>query len=425
MGQKNRSSIPVLLCGLLAVLLPSLGPVHAQRLLPGGSSGSNVPATQRQEPAQPKVYSRDRVFDVIRSRNLARAERLTLVAAHRGYWETYPENSWEAIREAGTVRGFEIVEADIKPTGEGLPVVFHDLYLNRGTNNQSTTHDELKEITVNQFIALRLRDRFGVTTDISPKTFDNLLVSYTLELLDQIRLQGGVYTPDNRPGFVLALDVKGEQPSDAWPLVENIYSQIYSMNNMMKRMTKKENLLTNAILIKIAAESLPDVSVVRNLVANAPDNLLNLCIVVDTKGKDGALAEKIDAAVKNYKHEPYVSTFEVVYKAPGDQDEHYMLDSSISTTIGNFLVYYDYPNGVGTSKAHCCSALRTDTYADDSIDYRGRWGWMARREIYVGDSKPYPAFSILTMDRPDLLIDYLTHIDRRNTGYIEYRLDDH
>lgn len=433
-------SLPRWLCGVVVVLSLTLVPALAAKSpaqQTSGASPQNVKPRAKENTGQvtvagrsarAKVYSRDRIFDVIRSRQLADDKQLTLVAAHRGYWEKYPENSWEAIYEAGVVQGFEIVEADIKPTKDKKPAVFHDLYLNRVTNNQYGDRDQLSQITLDEFTKLRLRDRFAVTTNISGQSFKTLLTRYTDELLSQIESQGGIYLPDDRPGFVLALDVKGVIPGEngtevdeTWSLVEKVFTEIKDMNARMARLTGKENLLTNAFLIKIAAESLPtDPSVIEALVRGAPTNLLNLCIVVDRKRKSSGTAAKISDNVERYNGKPYVSTFEIVFKYEGDMDEIYIYDPSIKTSIGNYLVYYDFPTGIGTSKAKCCSMLPTDVRNSDSIDYRARWGWMIGRQAYVGGGVSYPAFTILTMDRPDLLVGYLESLKRRNTSYIEY-----
>ncbi len=57
-------------------------------------------------------YHRAAIMQAVRSPHAD----LVLLSAHRGYWESYPENSWEAICRAG--KRWEIVEADIKRARE-------------------------------------------------------------------------------------------------------------------------------------------------------------------------------------------------------------------------------------------------------------------------------------------------------------------
>jgi hypothetical protein len=81
-------------------------------------------------------------------------------------------------------------------------------------------------------------------------------------------------------------------------------------------------------------------------------------------------------------------------------------------SVGTFATYYDYPTGVGNSKARCCSVLPTDTsLTDRDIDYRGRWDWYMRPS---SASTPRP-FQVMTIDRPDVMIRYLEQVGLRDT----------
>jgi glycerophosphoryl diester phosphodiesterase len=57
---------------------------------------------------------------------------LPAVVAHRGYAARYPENSLAAI-EAALWLGLEYVEFDVQLTRDGVPVLFHDVGLERIT----------------------------------------------------------------------------------------------------------------------------------------------------------------------------------------------------------------------------------------------------------------------------------------------------
>lgn len=54
------------------------------------------------------------------------------LVAHRGYARHYPENTLEAV-EAAWCAGARYVEVDVQLTSDGVPVLFHDLELNRTT----------------------------------------------------------------------------------------------------------------------------------------------------------------------------------------------------------------------------------------------------------------------------------------------------
>lgn len=58
-----------------------------------------------------------------------------LVAAHRGDWRNYPENSIKAI-EGAIKMGVDIVEIDLHKTKDGQLVVMHDSNLDRTTNGK-------------------------------------------------------------------------------------------------------------------------------------------------------------------------------------------------------------------------------------------------------------------------------------------------
>lgn len=365
-------------------------------------------------------YSRDKIFRVMRDGSTA-FEPLIMVAAHRGYWRDFPENSWSAIYEAGVTMNYEMVEADIKPANGGYPVVFHDLNLSRVT----TGTGPLSAITWQDFLELRLRDRFGrdvpKTIGVEPMTVPMLLRLYS-DLLVSMQ-SGHVYDPNDRPGFVLALDVKGATTPEAWPMVLTILGMLKTQNEAVFNHKGYRDFLTNSVLIKIAAGSLPpDPDTVSRVIASMglPPNLLNLCIVVIKDDKDAL------ARVKAYSGKKFVSTFEVVAKHWGDPTfafVGYPTTRQINTTIGNFLVYYDMPTGVGTSKAVCCSTLSTDP--EDSkkyIDYRARWGWFAGlQRTSLSHQKKYNDFSILTIDRPDLLVPFLESIGMRDLSSIEWK----
>jgi len=142
--QRARSALAIL---SIAALVGGQMSVPASAQIPRSPIFAAIP------PGAPPLYSVDRIMYALRNPSTS----LTLVAAHRGYWRDYPENSWAAIVAAGYDMRFEIVEADIKPALNLEPVVFHDLVLNRG----STGRGPITAISRENFLNLSLRDRYG------------------------------------------------------------------------------------------------------------------------------------------------------------------------------------------------------------------------------------------------------------------------
>ncbi len=73
------------------------------------------------------------------------------IIAHRGASQDYPENSLEAIVEAGR-QGADIVETDIRLTADRVPVLCHDRSLKRLFGNpdavSKTTSDRFKRLKI-------------------------------------------------------------------------------------------------------------------------------------------------------------------------------------------------------------------------------------------------------------------------------------
>lgn len=99
--------------------------------------------------------------ECIKKRELTLEERIKLlnnpedgyvmVAAHRGDWRNYPENSIAAIESAINM-GVDIVEVDVQRTKDGIFILMHDNTLDRTTNTTGKvsdyTYKELKQYTL-------------------------------------------------------------------------------------------------------------------------------------------------------------------------------------------------------------------------------------------------------------------------------------
>jgi glycerophosphoryl diester phosphodiesterase len=101
---------------------------------------------------------------------LADSSKRVLVAAHRGDWKNYPENSIPAVLSC--IRsGIDIVEVDVQETRDGRFVLMHDISVNRTTNGKG----KVSNLNFADISKLKLRDRFNKLTDYSVPTLDTIL----------------------------------------------------------------------------------------------------------------------------------------------------------------------------------------------------------------------------------------------------------
>jgi glycerophosphoryl diester phosphodiesterase len=93
----------------------------------------------------------------------------TLLAAHRGGSLLWPENSLLAFRNAVAL-GADFIEFDVHLSREGEVVVIHDPTLDRTTSGAGPVRDR----TVAELKALRLKDRAGALTEETVPTLDEV-----------------------------------------------------------------------------------------------------------------------------------------------------------------------------------------------------------------------------------------------------------
>jgi glycerophosphoryl diester phosphodiesterase len=93
----------------------------------------------------------------------------TLLAAHRGGALLWPENSLLAFRNAVAL-GVDFIEFDVHLSKDGEVVVIHDPTLDRTT----TGSGPVKDRTVAELKALRLKDRAGALTEETVPTLDEV-----------------------------------------------------------------------------------------------------------------------------------------------------------------------------------------------------------------------------------------------------------
>ncbi len=98
--------------------------------------------------------------------------RYVLVAAHRGDWRNYPENSIDAI-ESVIRMGVDIMELDLKLTADSVLVLCHDHTINRTTNGKG----RVCEITYDSIQRCVLKTGHGVKTDLRMPTLREALLA--------------------------------------------------------------------------------------------------------------------------------------------------------------------------------------------------------------------------------------------------------
>jgi glycerophosphoryl diester phosphodiesterase len=94
----------------------------------------------------------------------------TLLAAHRGGSLLWPENSLLAFRNALAL-GADFIEFDVHLSRDGEVMVIHDATLDRTTTGSGPVRDR----TVAELKALRLRDRSGAVTPETVPTLEEVV----------------------------------------------------------------------------------------------------------------------------------------------------------------------------------------------------------------------------------------------------------
>ncbi len=116
------------------------------------------------------AMAQDRVSK-IRARLLNRDMSTVIVAAHRGDWRNFPENSLEAL-ESAIEMGVDIVELDVQRTKDGKLILMHDDRLNRTTNGGGVIADT----TWAYISTLRLKNGCDITTKHKVPTLEDALL---------------------------------------------------------------------------------------------------------------------------------------------------------------------------------------------------------------------------------------------------------
>ncbi len=99
-----------------------------------------------------------------------KAKHEVMVAAHRGDWKSFPENSLPAIQSC-IDHFIDIVEIDVQETSDGKFVLMHDNSVNRTTNGKGA----VSSLSAKHISKLRLKDRNGDLTDEHVPTLEEAL----------------------------------------------------------------------------------------------------------------------------------------------------------------------------------------------------------------------------------------------------------
>ena len=114
--------------------------------------------------------AQDRASD-IRERLLKGDKSSVIVAAHRGDWRNFPENSLEAIDNA-IAMGVDIVELDVHRTQDSVLILMHDPRLDRTTTGKGL----IAESTIDYIRTLNLKNGCNIRTIHKVPTLEEALL---------------------------------------------------------------------------------------------------------------------------------------------------------------------------------------------------------------------------------------------------------
>lgn len=159
-----------------------------------------------------QVVAQDRV-EVIREKLLGCDESSVIVAAHRGDWRNFPENSLEAI-ESAIRMGVDVVELDVQRTKDGVLILMHDATLDRTTTGKG----KVAEVTMDSIAKLKLKNGCAIRTIHKVPTLEEALlcakgkVMVNLDKAD--RFFDEVYTLLKKTGTVNQIIMKGNKSAE-------------------------------------------------------------------------------------------------------------------------------------------------------------------------------------------------------------------
>ncbi|MFM7234174.1 MAG: glycerophosphodiester phosphodiesterase family protein, partial [Flavobacteriales bacterium] len=152
---------------------------------------------------------------------IARGDNKVLVAAHRGDWRNFPENSIPAVWSC-IERGIDIVEVDVQETRDGKFVLMHDATVSRTTNGKG----KVSSYSYERIRKLKLKDASGNLTDYTVPGLDTILTLCKGRIIVNLDKSAGRFQKLLR--VIDSLDcgssviLKGEGPADYF---QKLYSK--------------------------------------------------------------------------------------------------------------------------------------------------------------------------------------------------------
>lgn len=293
------------------------------------------------------------------------------VAAHRGLWVNFPENSAPALRAAYDA-GIEAIEVDLRTTADGVVVVSHDADLVKET----TGTGYVNQTFWSTIAGLKLRDRKGNVQDLQMLRFVdalNILAEYN----------------NGSQGPLLICDVKGD---DQW----NTYlAAVHIVQSTLPTSTQQ------AVLFKVPAKNIPSIGALQTEASDHP-SMGHIVLVVyrdDNTGPWGPTTSNFQAALSLSQNSPhFVQQIELNIQNINDGGSTYLFPSG---PLQPFAVYSQsdfYPEGVSTIQNNntlCCFLPNIAT------DKRGVLSF----GMYYQNAPPY--VSIVTTDGVVDALNYL------------------
>lgn len=167
-----------------------------------------------------------------------------LISAHRGFWQYAAENSLRAFYAAVTA-GIEVIEIDVRVTGDNVPIMMHDDDIARTTTGTGLPEGN----SAAQYTGFKLRDRFGC-----PLTVSSIDHGTTFQSVLQAFVQKGLIYRDSNGvlrGTTLIVDIKGA-PADKGA---NLLTALNTYNQVVG--DPAYSVLKGAVVFKAPLSALP------------------------------------------------------------------------------------------------------------------------------------------------------------------------
>ena len=159
-----------------------------------------------------QIMAQDRV-EILRKKLFSCDESSVIVAAHRGDWRNYPENSLAAIDNAIKM-GVDIVELDVQRTKDGVLILMHDTSLDRTTTGKG----KVKEVTMDSIAKLNLKNGCAIRTIHKVPTLEEALIHAKGKIMINLdkadRYFDEVYALLKKTGTVNQIIMKGNKSAE-------------------------------------------------------------------------------------------------------------------------------------------------------------------------------------------------------------------